>query len=171
MSRLTVIRTRDILFDFIVRQALRRSQKAVEYGDDERNVLSADALLRLADYVFNLPETDESLAMLAELSEYLMPRSYVLDLGPEAAHVVSRYEFNRLRRVDEPDWQPESPSDFLDSFVSLCQLEAEEHDTASVKEDPESLEDRAMSDGALQALQEFDEDEDEDEAEDEDEDA
>jgi len=139
---------RTALADFFDAQARWREGRAEEYPDDTRNAISAVALTDLAQYVRNLPDFDSRLQALAGVAQFVMPTD-VLMPGEEATRIASRHGFYR---PTDPDWRAESESDLLDRFVTACQH-------ASSTFDDEQLEEAATSEGALDALAEFDADE------------
>jgi hypothetical protein len=140
----TTAEARAILAEYIEDQARWREEKAAEWLADDRNAASARALRDLAHYVRALPDTDTRLEALAEIAEYVAPAG-VLMLGEEAARALPRYGFHQ---PTDPDWRPESESEFLDRFVVTCRAEAGAFAM-------EQLNEAASSEGARDALEEF----------------
>jgi hypothetical protein len=135
---------RTALADFFDEQARWREGRADEHPHDRRNATSATALTDLAHYVRSLPDSDRRLEALAGITRFVMPTD-VLMPGEEATRIASRHGFHQPA---DPNWRAESESEFLDRFVAACQH-------ASSTFDDEQLEEAATSEGALDALDEF----------------
>jgi hypothetical protein len=140
----TTAEARAILAEYIEEQARWRDEKVAEYPKDDRNAASARALRNLAHYVRALPDTDKRLEALAEIAEYVAPAGLLMP-GEEGARLVPRYGFHQ---PTDPEWRPESESEFLGRFVAMCRAEA---GAFSV----EQLDEAASSEGAREALEEF----------------
>jgi hypothetical protein len=148
------IAIRAALCEYVSEQARWRAEKAVEYPEDGRNATSAAALTELASYLEGLPDTDARFVTLGDSADVLFPGGDTFMPGEDAARMVSRFGFDRPRITQQPDWRPADASEYFDQLVEACVTEA-----AQLRRDGllDGLADAAMSEGALDALDEFDE--------------
>ena len=102
------VATRTALKNTIESQGSWREEKAIEYPDDPRNIMAAEALDSLAGFVQTLDESDPLLRRLEPLRS-----DDVLFLGVLASQKLSRYGF-----VTDAE-----PRDFLGKFADAALLE------------------------------------------------
>ena len=102
------IETRTALLNAIESQSTWREEKAIEYPDDPRNKMAADALGSLAEFVESLDECDPLLLRLEPLRS-----DDVLFLGVLASQKLSHYGF-----VTDAE-----PREFLGKLAEVALLE------------------------------------------------
>lgn len=111
-------RPQDVIAEGIEWQASWRAQKAADYPDDLRNTHAAAGLVKLAEYVRQMPNNDPRIQLLDQVAVKITGGD-VFSPGSETERIISRFCFTN----DPTPPTEDECSSFLDGIAEDAERE------------------------------------------------